>query len=464
MRGGIRFSRRGILAIGASVLHVVPVDAPADPVALAEALADRPGLAVLASRATAADHGRYSYVACDPDDAIEGLDPWRGGEADAARGQAYGYVPRFVGVLPYEARRAELERPTWTPREERRAPLVDHDAWLRYPAVVAVDHARAEVVAVGLEPSAVRDLAKRAARAVVRPRRHAPAMRVTEPEPAAAHEARVARAIELIHAGDLYEVNLARRLELAPIDGAALDPAAIVALFDRLSAAAPTAFGACLRLASGAWVVSTSPELLLDASPSADGRAFAALATEPIKGTRPRSGDDAIDRARADELDADPKERAELAMVIDVERNDLARVAVPGSIEVVASPHIAWHRTVLHRVARVRALARSGLTRAEVLRAVLPSGSVTGAPKVRAMEVIAALETARRGLYTGGLGLAAHDGSMRLAMAIRTAVLDPSGRGEYLVGGGIVADSIPAKELEETRWKSAQLKALVRDA
>jgi len=203
---------------------------------------------------------------------------------------------------------------------------------------------------------------------------------------------------------------------------------------------------------------------LLDAAPSVDRCAFAALATEPIKGTRPRSGDDAIDRARAAELDRDPKERAELAMVIDVERNDLARVAVPGSVEVAVSPHLAWHRTVIHRVARVRARVRAGMTRAEVLRAILPSGSVTGAPKVRAMEVIAALETARRGLYTGGLGLAAHDGSMRLAMAIRTAVFDPAGRGEYLVGGGIVADSIPANELEETRWKSAQLEALVGDA
>ncbi len=419
---------------------------------------------MLASRATSAEHGRFSYLACDPDDAVEGLDPWRGGEASCERGQAYGHVPRFVGVLPYEARRAELERTAWTPREVRSAPLVAVDAWLRYPAVVAIDHARAEVVVAGLEASAVRALAERVVRPGGRDRARAPAIRVTEPEPSAAHESRVARAIELIHAGDLYEVNLARRLELAPRDGVALDPSAVVALFDRMSAAAPTAFGACLRLGSGAWVVSTSPELLLDAAPSVDRRAFAELATEPIKGTRPRSGDDAIDRARAAELDRDPKERAELAMVIDVERNDLARVAVPGSVEVAVSPHLAWHRTVIHRVARVRARAREGVTRAEVLRAILPSGSVTGAPKVRAMEVIAALETSRRGLYTGGLGLAAHDGSMRLAMAIRTAVFDPAGRGEYLVGGGIVADSIPANELEETRWKSAQLEALVGDA
>jgi anthranilate/para-aminobenzoate synthase component I len=446
------------------VLHVVPLDAPADPIALAARLADRPGLAVLASRATTAAHGRFSYVACDPDDAIEALDPWGGGAASSAPGQPYGHVPRFVGVLPYEARRAELERAAWTPREVRAAPLVARDAWLRYPAVVAIDHARAEAVVAGVEASAVRALAERVVRTEGRTLARAPAMRVTEPEPAAAHEARVARAIEQIYAGDLYEVNLARRLELAPREGDTLEPAAIVALFDRLSEAAPTAFGACLRLRSGAWVVSTSPELLLDATPSVDGRAFATLATEPIKGTRPRSGDDAIDRARAAELDGDPKERAELAMVIDVERNDLARVAVPGSVEVASSPHLAWHRTVIHRVAQVRARVREGVTRSEVLRAVLPSGSVTGAPKVRAMEVIAALETARRGLYTGGFGLAAHDGSMRLAMAIRTAVLEPAGRGEYLVGGGIVADSIPAKELEETRWKSAQLEALVGDA
>jgi anthranilate/para-aminobenzoate synthase component I len=99
---------------------------------------------------------------------------------------------------------------------------------------------------------------------------------------------------------------------------------------------------------------------------------------------------------------------------------------------------------------------RSGASRREVLEAIVPSGSVTGAPKVRAMEVIAELEPMRRGLYTGGLGLLARDGSLRLSMAIRTVVLDQRGRGEYLVGGGIVADSDPERELEETRVKAAQ--------
>jgi anthranilate/para-aminobenzoate synthase component I len=123
---------------------------------------------------------------------------------------------------------------------------------------------------------------------------------------------------------------------------------------------------------------------------------------------------------------------------------------------VLRGPEVVTHRTVHHRRALLGAMARPDATREEVLRSMLPSGSVTGAPKVRAMEVIASLESARRGLYTGGIGFVAHDGSVTLSMAIRTAVLH--GReGEYWTGGGIVADSDPRREVEETRWKALQL-------
>ena len=156
------------------------------------------------------------------------------------------------------------------------------------------------------------------------------------------------------------------------------------------------------------------------------------------------------------ELDQDPKELAELTMIVDVERNDLGRVAIPGSVRVTSPPRVVTHRTVHHRVACVAARARPDVSRDDVLRALLPSGSVTGAPKVRAMEVIAALEPRRRGLYTGAIGHVAHDGSLTLSMAIRTAVLRGD-EGEYWTGGGIVADSDPEREVEETRWKALQL-------
>ncbi len=143
-------------------------------------------------------------------------------------------------------------------------------------------------------------------------------------------------------------------------------------------------------------------------------------------------------------------------MIVDVERNDLGRVAVPGSVRVTSLPHVVTQRTVHHRLACVAARARPDCSREDILRALLPSGSVTGAPKVRAMEVIAALEPRRRGLYTGAIGHLAHDGTLTMAMAIRTAVLAGS-EGEYWTGGGIVADSDPAREVEETRWKALQL-------
>jgi len=188
---------------------------------------------------------------------------------------------------------------------------------------------------------------------------------------------------------------------------------------------------------------------------------FSALATEPIKGTRPRGGDADQDEALARELDADPKERAELAMIIDVERNDLGSVCQVGSVDLAVPPQVVTHRTIHHRKARVVGRARSDVSRTQVLEAMVPSGSVTGAPKVRAMEVIRQLEDQRRGLYTGGLGFVAHDGSVTLTMAIRTLVLRGD-RGYYWTGGGIVADSDPVVERQETAWKALQVLSCAR--
>ncbi|MBK8258754.1 MAG: anthranilate synthase component I family protein [Polyangiaceae bacterium] len=227
------------------------------------------------------------------------------------------------------------------------------------------------------------------------------------------------------------------------------------ALYQRLSKAAPSPFSSMLALGDTT-IVSTTPELLLAAEPGKTPGTFGRLVTEPIKGTRPRGVHFAADSALAAELDADPKERAELSMIVDVERNDLGRVAKVGSVRLVEQPHVVAHRTVFHRLARVCAEARDDIDRTEVLLSMVPSGSVTGAPKVRAMEVIATLETKRRGLYTGAIGMVRHDGGMVLSMAIRTVVL-AGNEGEYWTGGGIVADSDPERELLETRWKAAQL-------
>jgi anthranilate/para-aminobenzoate synthase component I len=256
------------------------------------------------------------------------------------------------------------------------------------------------------------------------------------------HAARIQTALDLIAAGEIYQVNLARRIDLS-VSGRACDILASLCRDTRPPYAAALRFG-------GLSVVSTSPELLL--RQSNDGR----LLTSPIKGTRPRGGDAESDARWARELGNDPKERAELSMIIDVERNDLGRVSAFGSVRLQGPPFVASQGLVWHRRANVVGRLRPDVSRRELLLAMLPSGSVTGAPKVRAMEIIARLESERRGLYTGAIGFINQKSELTLAMAIRTLTLR-DGVGHYFTGGGIVADSNPALELEETRWKALQL-------
>jgi para-aminobenzoate synthetase component 1 len=426
------------------VTVVRALDLSPDPLAVARALAGRPGLAVLASRPAAAprpDDARHSFVACDPVDATDDLLP---PEGDGSEEQA----PAWIGVIPYEALRG-IERPAWTRNPDDRAPCpVSRPAWRRYAAVVRIDHATARVDVVGDDERSVDRLARLSTRA---PYPQEPSavggLRVLpDDEPPAAHLERVREALRLIAAGDLYEVNLARRIPVA-FQGDGL------ALFRSLLDAAPAPWGFFQDLGE-VIAIATSPELAL----SVRGET---MRTCPIKGTRPR-GEGADEDARlARELDADPKERAELTMAVDVHRNDLGRVAVPGSVRVLGEPRVLGGRTVWSRVAEVVARRAPGATLQDIARAVLPCGSVTGAPKVRAMEVIARLEPWRRGLYTGVFGYVGRGGQLELAMAIRTLQLSrAAGGGDYFAGGGIVADSIPERELAETRWKATQLEQL----
>jgi anthranilate/para-aminobenzoate synthase component I len=438
------------------VLVAREVNASPDPVGMARRLAasGHRRIALLHAAETGVAFGRWSYVAADPDGESERLDPLEDDEGfDGGGESALASVPRWIGVVPYEHRR-DLERAGWAPIDTRPPATLRAPRWLRYPAVIAVDHDEGRVLVVGTEARAV-------ARMVEALRGPAPApgeelsLSVHEDEPGALHEARIVRAKELIVAGDLYQVNLARRLSVALHRGHPLD------LHAALARRAPTPFGAYLELDDERRVISTSPELLLHAESAGPSRGFGQLLSAPIKGSRPRGRDADEDRARIAELDGDPKENAELAMIIDVVRNDLGRVAAVGSVRLIQPPHVVTHRTIHHRLALLSARARPGVGRSEVLRALVPSGSVTGAPKVRAMEVIASLEPRRRGLYTGGLGFVAQSGSVTLSMAIRTVVL--VGReGEYFTGGGIVVDSDPAREVEETRWKALQLEGAAR--
>jgi anthranilate synthase component 1 len=252
----------------------------------------------------------------------------------------------------------------------------------------------------------------------------------------------VERVLEHLAAGDVFQANLSRGWR-ATFD-ATLAPAALHA---RLRAANPAPF-AGLFAGDGWAVVSSSPERLVSVRGDA-------VETRPIAGTRPRSpGDD--EAARIRELVGHPKERAEHVMLIDLERNDLGRVCLPGTVEVDELMTVESYAHVHHIVSNVRGRLLPGATPGAVLRAVFPGGTITGCPKVRCMQIIAALEGQGRGAYTGAFGWLNRDGDMDFNILIRSAELE----GETLrfrTGAGIVIDSVPAKELDETRAKARGL-------
>ncbi len=418
-----------------------------DVASLAAALRGARGLAVLRSDARGAmrpSDARFSFVACEP---VERSHAWAPPAYPAAVGWAgHTAAPRWIGVVPYEAGRA-LERAAWTRAPDTRAaPWVTRPTWNRYDAVARVDHASGRVVVEADDTAA----ADRLARALARGPRAAstPSLVAREPiEAGAAHVERVREVLRLITRGDVYQVNLARRLEYE-LTGEPLDA------FASIFAASPAPFGFYAELddGSGVTVCGSSPELALEVRGDR-------VRTSPIKGTRLRGADAVTDAALARALDADPKERAELTMAIDLHRNDLGRVAAPGSVRVLGAPRVVGGRTVWSRAAEI--VARTpGVDLETLLRAVLPCGSVTGAPKVRAMEVIATLEPFRRGLYTGAFGYVGRDGGVVLAMAIRTLEVRDRRWARYCTGGGIVAESDPARELDETGWKASQLGAM----
>lgn len=253
-------------------------------------------------------------------------------------------------------------------------------------------------------------------------------------------EAAVARVVERIGTGEIFQMNLCRRLE------AALSPEEIWPLYRRLRAASPADHGAFLDLGGNRAVLSISPELYLAVR---DG----AVETRPIKGTRPRGGNAREDRALARELLASEKDRAELTMIVDVARNDLGRVCETGSVEVSRHAELLTLPTVHHTVSTVRGRLEPGTGPAGLLRASFPPASITGAPKIRAMAVIAEEEERRRGPAMGAVGWISLSGDLELSVAIRTAVA-ARGRVAYHAGCGIVADSDPELEFAESAAKA----------
>ena len=253
-----------------------------------------------------------------------------------------------------------------------------------------------------------------------------------------AYVAAVRRAKAYIAAGDVYQVNLAQRfLVQTP-----LSPAEV---YLRLRAEQPVPFGCFIDCGELA-VLSNSPERFLRVR-------GASIETEPIKGTRPRAGDPVADAAQREELRHDPKERAEHIMIVDLERSDLGRICTTGSVSVPSLLRVESYATLHHMVSTVRGRLRDDVGLAQILAATFPGGSITGAPKIRAAQIIAELEPVPRGVYTGAIAWFRGPRDFDSAIAIRTAVAR-GGELSYHVGAGIVADSDPEREHAECLLKA----------
>jgi para-aminobenzoate synthetase component 1 len=440
----------------------------ADLAAVAEAFRDLSGPAVLDCGRPHAGAG-WSVLTADPLALVarpsDGTDPFREARAllrrlpatpVGARGGSATppFLGGLVGYTAYEVG-ALLEPRVATPDADQRLPLLRfglHDwaiswhartgeAWLGGRA------ADGDTARLGRRLDEVRDRVAEWAFG----RRPAPA---SGPDPRpfamrsnlsrATYIERVEAIRDAIASGELYQANLTRRLETA-FGG---DP---WPLWPRLRAGNPAPFGAYLDLGCSddgpRAILSVSPEAFL--AVDADGR----VTTDPIKGTRPRGATRDDDRRLACELLGSAKDRAENVMIVDVLRNDLGRVALPGSVKVPRLCRLERTGAVQHLVSRVEAQLRPGVGPFDVLTAAFPGGSITGAPKIRAMELLTGLEPVARGPYTGTLGWIGPDGAMRTSILIRTFVAD--GRRLTLhVGGGITWRSDAAAEWDETVAKA----------
>jgi para-aminobenzoate synthetase component I len=316
------------------------------------------------------------------------------------------------------------------------------DCWFGfYDHLLVFDHAAHRVFEVGRAiPTRDRSRAKMNVRGAF-PDRAAIRSNFTRDS----YRAAVLRAKQYIAAGDVYQVNLAQRFECDV-------NASQTRLYLGLRQSNPAPYGAYLDIGE-AQILSTSPECFLNVR---DRR----VVTRPIKGTRARGADVAEDARMRAELLASPKDNAELVMITDLERNDLGRVCEFGSVRVSELVRVETYPTVHHLVSTVEGLLRRDVSHIGCVRACFPGGSVTGAPKIRAMEIIDELEPHARGVYTGAIGFLGYNAVTRLNIAIRT-VVNQNGRLTFHSGGGIVADSEPDAEYDETLAKARGIRNAV---
>ena len=445
-----------------------------DPLAVWRALAGDPGRVALDSLAEGPGTGRWSIIASRPRarivlgergvevvdgekvlHVIPGGDPFAGvREAMAwfAAGSTHAteelpFVAGAIGWLSYELGRRML--PAKLPGERRD---VDPPVELAlYAGAVVIDRASGDSWTVGADNALGlgEHEAERLAKALAavraapgRPESRSPA-KIVEPS-RVAHADAVRRIRDYIEKGDVYQANLSARFSAPctkPVDE----------LWAALRATSPEPFAACIE-GRDRTVFSASMERLL----AVRGRE---VETRPIKGTRPR-GKGADDEKARRELATSEKDSAELLMIVDLHRNDLGRVCRPGSVHVPTLFGVRTFARVHHLEATITGLLQDGKDALDALRAVFPAGSITGAPKIRAMQILEEVEPTSRGVYCGAIGYLGLDGSADFAVAIRTAVLH-AGVLRWSAGGGIVWDSEPEKEWRELLAKAEGFRALV---
>ncbi len=421
------------------------------------------------------------YSADLPIETLDGADPLAAIRAFVPRRrvQPTEGMPRFtggaVGALAYDA--VSAFEPT-VPLPERDPVGVPTAAFIETDLVLVFDHLTHTLSAIASLHTETPDLEARyrIAEAAIfealdrTARPSAAEMAGARSRPAETGEAALGQAIETslgrdeyihavevakdaIAAGEAIQVVLARRqsfgLPIDPATGVQLDG---IGLYRALRRVNPSPYLFFTRTPTFE-VVGASPELLLQVEGDR-------LTTHPIAGTRPRGADAREDALLSEELQADPKERAEHVMLVDLGRNDLGRVARPGTVSVSKYMEVERYSHVLHLVSHVEARLKPDLDALDALRSVFPAGTLSGAPKVRAMQLIAAAEGERRGLYGGAVGYLGYDGNLDTAITIRSAVLK-DGQAHVHTGAGIVAGSVPEKEFEETEHKAAALRRAI---
>lgn len=444
------------------------IDLPHEPCRIAAAADSQNRVAFLESSQRGSPLGRHSILTWDPFGRFTASDEesvleWNGRTerwvvspleglrralAVVRRGETVSHdVPAAggaFGYFSYDLNRT-IERVPDLSRDDLRMPLIDLSF---YDWSLVYDHLR-EAWKLGVWGEGVKVWEERAARlAALAASAHdigalpdAPSADLVADTSADDYRDAVRRALTHIVDGDIYQVNLAVRFRV-PWSGKPFD------LFRRLRHFTPSRYGAYLDMGS-TQIISASPELFLR-------RVAERVQTRPIKGTRRRTGDTERDAERLADLLSSAKERAELSMIVDLERNDLGRVCEYGSVEVSDHAYIDELPTVFHTVSTVDGRLRPDVDAAALLRATFPGGSITGAPKIRAMSIIEELEPVRRGPYTGAFGCLGFDGDLSLALAIRTIVLS-GGEASFHAGSGIVAESDPDAEYEEVLDKARAL-------